>query len=65
MKTPTKKKVEVLDMYQEFSEVAEKHKISKWLSKPVQRKYAFELPNVPEESTYLKVAYSFASMIPF
>jgi len=61
MKTPTTKKVEMLDLYQEFGEMAQKHKISKWLSKGVQRKYAFELPNVPSEATYLKVAYSFSS----
>lgn len=29
------------------------------MGKQVDRKYAFELPDVPQEASYLKVLYSF------
>ena len=34
-------------------------RIAKWASKSVVRKYAFELPGVPAEASYLKVVYPF------
>ena len=39
--------------------------ISKILAKPVSRKYAFELPDVPAEADYLKVHYSYQGKEPF
>jgi DNA polymerase alpha subunit A len=46
-------------VYEEFGQIAEKHKITEWMGKQVDRKYAFELPGVPQEASYLKVLYSF------
>jgi DNA polymerase alpha subunit A len=52
--TPTED--EILD---EFDELREKHGIKNFLSKTVQRHYAFESPGVPATGTYLKVKYGF------
>lgn len=46
-------------MYDEFGEVAGKAGIKEWMGKQVDRKYAFEEPDVPQEASYLKVLYSF------
>lgn len=47
------------DVHAELSEIFSKYKISKWMSKPVERKYAFEIPEVPAEAQYMKVIYSY------
>lgn len=47
------------DVHGEISELCSRHKIHQWASKPVTRKYAFELPNVPMETDYLKMVYSY------
>jgi len=65
MKTPSDREVSVLDVYQEFDAIRSKHNIGRWLSKGTVRKYAFELPGVPSEATYLKAAYPFSSEYPF
>lgn len=47
------------DVYDEFDEkIAAKYKIMKFKSKPVEKNYAFEIPDVPEKSEYLEVRYS-------
>lgn len=48
------------EIYKEFDELRRRHKISSFASKPVSRKYAFELPDIPAESDYLKVVYPFS-----
>jgi DNA polymerase alpha subunit A len=57
--TETDIEVEMKDVYDEVDKVREKYKIKTFLSRPVPRKYAFELPGVPAESDYLKVVYSY------
>ena len=47
------------EVYDEFGKLATEHKIREWMGKQVDRKYAFELPDVPQETSYLKVLYSF------
>lgn len=47
------------EVYEEFGQVASKHNIKEWMGKQVDRKYAFELPDVPKEASYLKVLYSY------
>ncbi|CAG8512731.1 4847_t:CDS:10, partial [Acaulospora colombiana] len=42
------------DVFKEVEEIREKYKISKIEAKNVTRKYAFELPDVPAQSDYLK-----------
>jgi DNA polymerase alpha subunit A len=56
----TNEDVTIQDVYQEFDEIRRKFNIKSFSSKAVQRNYAFELPNVPSQSDYLKVLYSFS-----
>ncbi|KAI7858123.1 DNA polymerase family B-domain-containing protein [Circinella umbellata] len=53
---PTQEEVNIQDVHAEFTAISN---ISKILAKPVSRKYAFELPDVPAEADYLKVHYSY------
>uniref|UniRef100_A0AAQ5ZGX6 DNA polymerase n=1 Tax=Amphiprion ocellaris TaxID=80972 RepID=A0AAQ5ZGX6_AMPOC len=50
--------VEMVDVYQEFSELSEKFRIMKFKSKKVEKNYAFEIPDVPSQCEYLEVRYS-------
>uniref|UniRef100_A0A8C6P678 Polymerase (DNA directed), alpha 1 n=1 Tax=Nothobranchius furzeri TaxID=105023 RepID=A0A8C6P678_NOTFU len=50
--------VGMMEVYQEFSELLEKFKIMKFKSKPVQKNYAFEIPDVPSQCDYLEIRYS-------
>ncbi|ORZ24563.1 DNA polymerase family B-domain-containing protein [Absidia repens] len=47
------------DVYGELSDICTKNGIKKWASKPTTRKYAFEIPGVPQEAEYLKMVYSY------
>ncbi|KAH6570971.1 hypothetical protein BASA60_007400 [Batrachochytrium salamandrivorans] len=58
--TPTDIVVTMSDVYDEFDVIRQRHQISEFLSRPVTRKYAFEMPNIPSESEYLKVVYPFS-----
>ncbi|KAI8365231.1 DNA polymerase family B-domain-containing protein [Radiomyces spectabilis] len=51
--------ITMADVEEELAEVLPRHGIYDWKSKTVQRKYAFELSDVPSEAEYLKVNYSF------
>lgn len=55
----TETEVEMAEVYNEISELCSKYRISKFASKQVSRKYAFELHDVPAESNYLKVLYDY------
>eukprot|EP00048_Salpingoeca_helianthica_P009471 m.135750 g.135750 ORF g.135750 m.135750 type:complete len:1505 (+) comp14876_c1_seq4:44-4558(+) len=55
---PTSDKVEMSDVYEEVGELLTSSGVQKFLCKPVTRKYAFELPDVPAEATFLKIKYS-------
>ncbi|KAI9485969.1 MAG: DNA polymerase family B-domain-containing protein [Benjaminiella poitrasii] len=55
----TEEEVDMSDVYGEISEVFSKKRITKFASKEVTRKYAFELHDVPAETNYLKVLYDF------
>ncbi|CAG9319724.1 unnamed protein product [Blepharisma stoltei] len=46
------------EVYQELEEIRKKCGINKWMCKPIERKYAFEFPDVPPKSSYMKVQYS-------
>ncbi|MGH0172441.1 UNVERIFIED_CONTAM: hypothetical protein FKN15_005013 [Acipenser sinensis] len=50
--------VTMMDVYQEFNEIADRYKIMKFKSKKVVKNYAFEIPDVPAQSEYLEVRYS-------
>lgn len=50
--------VGMMAVYQEFNSLSEKFKIMKFKSKPVNKNYAFEIPDIPSQSEYLEVRYS-------
>ncbi|ORZ15507.1 DNA polymerase family B-domain-containing protein [Lobosporangium transversale] len=52
--------VEMADVYTEFDSIRQQYKIPTWLSKPVERKYAFDLPDIPSVAEYLKVVYKYS-----
>lgn len=52
---------EIQDVYDEVCEVLAKHGISDFRSKPVTRKYCFELPDIPKETQYLQILYNYES----
>lgn len=47
------------DVISEFTDILKRHKIQNWKSSIVKRKYAFEIKDIPKESTYLKIQYSY------
>ena len=51
------------DIYEEFDSLRERHGITHFAGKFVQRKYAFELKDIPAETEYLKVVYSFSGTL--
>jgi len=53
--------VDMMAVYEEFDKVCVAHKLGEVQTKPVTRKYAFELPGIPASAEYLKVAYSYSS----
>ncbi|RCI00936.1 DNA-directed DNA polymerase alpha catalytic subunit pol1, partial [Rhizopus stolonifer] len=55
----TTQPVDMAALYAEVSELCSKKRITKFASKQVTRKYAFELQDVPAESEYLKVLYDY------
>jgi DNA polymerase alpha subunit A len=55
----TNEEVEMNDVYQEVDGLMSKLKVDMHKIKPCTRKYAFELPNVPKETDYLKLLYPY------
>ena len=51
----------MVDVYQEVDEMMSKFRVGMHKIKPCVRKYAFELPDVPKESEYLKLMYPYDS----
>lgn len=51
--------VDISDVYTEIADLCSQKRITKFASKEVTRKYAFELPDVPAEANYLKVLYDY------
>jgi DNA polymerase alpha subunit A len=56
---PTEETVELKDVRQEIETILERKGIRQWAMTECQRQYAFGLPDVPSEATYLKLNYSF------
>ncbi|KAJ1961736.1 DNA-directed DNA polymerase alpha catalytic subunit pol1, partial [Dipsacomyces acuminosporus] len=55
----TSERFSVLEVHSEFESKALNLGITKFGCKPVQRKYAFEIPGIPTAAEYLKVIYGF------
>lgn len=56
----TEEPVEISDVYTEVAALLQKMGVSEFASKDEERKYCFELPDVPREATYLKVLYNYS-----
>ncbi|KNE67086.1 DNA polymerase (pol2) [Allomyces macrogynus ATCC 38327] len=48
-----------MDVYAEFDQMRRPLRIAKFAAKFVDRKYAFEVPDVPAAASWMKIAYSF------
>ncbi|KAK3494343.1 uncharacterized protein B0T23DRAFT_106374 [Neurospora hispaniola] len=55
----TTEEVEMMDVYNEVDEIMTKMNVGMHKIKACTRKYAFELPDVPKESQYLKLFYPY------
>ena len=51
-------------VYNEVNEILLKNRINEFRNRPVSKKYAFELTDVPRECDYLEVLYPFSSTHP-
>ncbi|KAJ1850758.1 DNA-directed DNA polymerase alpha catalytic subunit pol1, partial [Coemansia sp. RSA 2703] len=49
-----------MDVHKEVEALAVSHGVRQFACKPVERRYAFEEPDVPAHTTYLKVVYGFS-----
>ncbi|XP_026681707.1 DNA polymerase alpha catalytic subunit-like [Diaphorina citri] len=54
----TKEPVSIAQVYSEFDQIATQYKILDFKSRKIEKKYAFNLPGVPDLSEYLEVRYS-------
>ncbi|KAI8826187.1 DNA polymerase family B-domain-containing protein [Fimicolochytrium jonesii] len=52
--------VTIPEVYREFDALRRQHHIKEFASAKVSRAYAFEVPDIPAESDYLKVVYPFS-----
>lgn len=55
----TKERFTAMDMYSEFGTIALQLGLRLFSCKPVKRKYAFEIDDIPTSAEYLKVVYRF------
>jgi DNA polymerase alpha subunit A len=53
--------VDMNDVYNEVDEIMTKMNVGMYKIKKCERKYAFELPNIPKEAEYMKLLYPYTS----
>ncbi|KAK4650824.1 DNA-directed DNA polymerase alpha catalytic subunit pol1 [Podospora pseudocomata] len=58
-KVDTGEEVEMMDVYNEVDAIMTKKNVGMYKIKACTRKYAFELPDVPQEGQYLKLLYPY------
>lgn len=54
--------VDMTDVYTEVDEIMTKMNVGMFKIKKCERKYAFELPDIPKETEYMKLLYPYTSM---
>lgn len=54
--------VDMGDVYNEVDEIMTKMNVGMFKIKKCERKYAFELPDIPKEADYMKLLYPYTSM---
>jgi DNA polymerase alpha subunit A len=59
----TNEEVKMEDVYNEVNEILVKNRVTEFRNRPVSKKYAFELTDVPRECDYLEVLYPFSSLL--
>ncbi|KAI0115945.1 hypothetical protein GGR51DRAFT_502663 [Nemania sp. FL0031] len=55
----TSEEVEIQDVNSEVEDIMQKMNVERHMVKPCNRKYAFELPGIPQEAQYLKLLYPY------
>src|SRR2546423_2094271 len=58
----TDEEVTMEEVYNEVNEILMKHRVTEFRNRPVTKKYAFELTDVPRECDYLEVLYPYSSI---
>lgn len=58
----TSEEVEMGDVSDEIDDIMSKHRVTMHKIKPSNRKYAFELPDIPREADYIKLLYGYDKM---
>ncbi|KAF8466428.1 DNA polymerase alpha catalytic subunit [Kalaharituber pfeilii] len=56
----TEEEVVMENVFDEIYSLMKKHKVEPFRAQTYKRKYAFELPDIPKESDYLQVKYSYS-----
>ncbi|XP_022162761.1 DNA polymerase alpha catalytic subunit [Myzus persicae] len=56
--TSDNEEVKMVDVYNEFNNLTDKYQIQNFKSRKITKKYAFDLPDVADESEYLEIRYS-------
>lgn len=54
--------IDMGDVYNEVDEIMTKMNVGMYKIKKCERKYAFELPDIPKEADYMKLLYPYTSM---
>ncbi|KZF22718.1 DNA polymerase alpha subunit A [Xylona heveae TC161] len=55
----TSEEVDMKNVYDEVDELMSRQRVGMYKIKPCTRKYAFELPDIPQEADYLKLLYPY------
>jgi len=58
LQTSDNEEVKMVDVYNEFNNLTDKYQIQNFKSRKITKKYAFDLPDVADESEYLEIRYS-------
>jgi DNA polymerase alpha subunit A len=48
----------MVDVYNEFNNLSDQYQVRNFKSRKITKKYAFDLPDVADESEYLEIRYS-------
>uniref|UniRef100_A0A2S2QB52 DNA polymerase n=1 Tax=Sipha flava TaxID=143950 RepID=A0A2S2QB52_9HEMI len=56
--TSKNEEVKMVDVYNEFNNLSDQYQVRNFKSRKITKKYAFDLPDVADESEYLEIRYS-------
>lgn len=55
----------MVDVYNEFNNLSDQYQVHNFKSRKTTKKYAFDLPDVADESEYLEIRYSVSDFFIF